>query len=172
MGKRKATGPGARYYLREHGQAFQAYLQSRLGGNVQVLAERLQDYLQFELKTPECCEAFWKGIKPARQGCPASEHFDDYHNILAYAFVHLLDRYLRVWEVLRLLAATLLLPMPKRLSVLDVGSGPAPALYAVTDFYRDVAAFGELNGIDRFTCVHLDLCPIELRAYPKNPAVR
>lgn len=55
---------------------------------------------------------------------------------VAYAGLHLLDRYARVMQVLEHLMQTGRLPIRKKgLNVLEVGSGPAPALYAVHDFY-------------------------------------
>lgn len=55
---------------------------------------------------------------------------------VAYAGVHLLDRYGRVMQVLEFLMKNGRLPLRKvGFKVLEVGSGPAPALYAVHDFY-------------------------------------
>lgn len=55
---------------------------------------------------------------------------------VAYAGLHLLDRYGRVTQILEHLLQEGILPLRKnRVSVLEVGSGPAPALYAARDFY-------------------------------------
>lgn len=62
--------------------------------------------------------------------------FDDSVEALAYAGLHLLDRYGRVSQVLEYLIHIGRLPL--RIGgarVLEVGAGPAPALYATRDFY-------------------------------------
>jgi len=62
--------------------------------------------------------------------------FSHMSEAVAYAGVHLLDRYGRVMQVLEYLMVNGRLPLRKvGLKVLEVGSGPAPALYAVHDFY-------------------------------------
>jgi SAM-dependent methyltransferase len=60
----------------------------------------------------------------------------------AYAFVHLVDRYRRFWSVLEELLRARELPVrDTTLDVLDVGTGPAPALYAVNDFFEELRDF-------------------------------
>ncbi|MFI5898473.1 hypothetical protein ACIA5D_51255 [Actinoplanes sp. NPDC051513] len=61
---------------------------------------------------------------------------------VAYLIWHLSDRYGRVLQVLDRLFAAGHLPLRRsRLSVLEVGAGPAPVLFAVRDFYDDLRAF-------------------------------
>jgi hypothetical protein len=65
----------------------------------------------------------------------------------AYAFVHLVDRYRRFWDVLEALLRTRNLPVRDiSIDVLDVGTGPAPALYAVNDFFEELRAFAQEAG--------------------------
>ncbi len=62
--------------------------------------------------------------------------FSQISEAVAYAGLHLLDRYGRVMQVLEYLMQIGRLPLRKAgLKVLEVGSGPAPALYAAHDFY-------------------------------------
>lgn len=62
--------------------------------------------------------------------------FSDYDEAIAYAGLHLLDRYGRVMQVLHHLMLCGRLPIRKgQVGVLEVGAGPAPALYACRDFY-------------------------------------
>lgn len=151
--------------LRRHGPVFLQHLDDSgvLGQNLKQLAEGLINYLKYELQSQEHCELFWKGIKPALSGCPKDEHFTVYANILAYGFVHLLDRYIRVWEVLRWLVRRAVLPVPRRhAAVLDIGSGPAPALYATADFYQALDSFAVKHEVPRLAVPQLELHPIEL----------
>jgi hypothetical protein len=165
MTKRESRAPGVRRHLREYGQSFLKYLDdnSILENHVNILAESLTHLLKNELQDPETCERFWKGIKPALAGCPEDDHFRMYENILAYGFVHLLDRYLRVWEIMRYLVQLHVLPAPRTgPAVLDIGSGPAPALYAADHFYRCLSAFAATQGIERLAILPPILHPIEL----------
>jgi hypothetical protein len=58
---------------------------------------------------------------------------------LAYTIWHLVDRYGRILQVLDELLARGHLPLRKtRLSALEIGAGPSPALYAIKDFYYDL----------------------------------
>ncbi|WP_189834279.1 hypothetical protein [Streptomyces zaomyceticus] len=60
----------------------------------------------------------------------------------AYTLQHLADRYGRVTQVLEALFAAGNLPIRQRgLTVLEVGAGPAPALYAIRDFYADLISW-------------------------------
>jgi hypothetical protein len=66
---------------------------------------------------------------------------------LAYTIWHLVDRYARILQVLDELVRRGHLPLRKtRLSVLEIGAGPSPALHAVRDFYSDFVEWaGQLD---------------------------
>ena len=79
----------------------------------------------------------------------------------AYAFVHLVDRYRRFWDVLEELARAGNLPVrDSPLDVLDIGTGPASALYAVNDFFEELRAY---SGRTR-DCQRLKTPPPRLRS--------
>lgn len=68
--------------------------------------------------------------------------FDSDAETVAYLIWHLSDRYGRVLQVLDRLFIAGHLPLRRnRLSIMEVGAGPAPALFAVRDFYDDLRAF-------------------------------
>lgn len=80
-------------------------------------------------------------LLPTRRCCDDLQFRDD-DEAAAYATQHLTDRYGRVTQVLERLFSFGHLPFRRQqLAVLEVGSGPAPALYAVRDFYGDIAAW-------------------------------
>jgi hypothetical protein len=83
--------------------------------------------------------------------------------------VHLVDRYRRFWNVLEeLLRATALPVRDTALDVLDVGTGPAPALYAVNDFFEELRVFaGEAND----SCRRLLTPPPRLRSIERSRAM-
>lgn len=65
--------------------------------------------------------------------------FDTDVEVRAYAALHLVDRYGRVLQVLEYLFAVGRLPLRRSgVTALEVGAGPAPALYAIYDFYDDL----------------------------------
>jgi hypothetical protein len=86
---------------------------------------------------------------------------------LAYTIWHLVDRYGRVLQVLDGLFAAGYLPLrKKRMSVLEVGSGPSPASYAVTDFYLDLRTWSASQGEPQ-----VDICPVtNLMLLDRGPA--
>ncbi|MGY5883432.1 hypothetical protein [Modestobacter lacusdianchii] len=70
--------------------------------------------------------------------------FDRPEQAVAYAMWHLPDRYARVVRALDTLFLHGHLPLRKtRMSVLEVGAGPAPAIYATSDYYSDLAQWCE-----------------------------
>jgi hypothetical protein len=96
-----------------------------LSGDLHALGAKL-------LPTRNCCDDLW---------------FRDYDEAAAYMVQHLADRYGRVTQVLERLFAVGHLPLRRRqMSVLEVGAGPAPGLYATRDFYADLALWAEAAG--------------------------
>lgn len=74
--------------------------------------------------------------------------FDDGAEALAYAGLHLLDRYGRVNQVMEYLIKIGRLPLRMHgTRVLEVGAGPAPALYATRDFYAALLRWPGLGDI-------------------------
>jgi len=87
-------------------------------------------------------------LKPVLTSC---DHltFDNGAEALAYAGLHLLDRYGRVNQVLEYLIRIGRLPLRIRgARVLEVGAGPAPALYAARDFYAALLSWPGLGDVE------------------------
>jgi SAM-dependent methyltransferase len=96
-----------------------------LSGDLHALGAKL-------LPTRNCCDDLW---------------FLDNDEAAAYTVQHLTDRYGRVTQVLERLFDAGHLPLRlRKLSVLEVGAGPAPGLYATRDFYADLAQWAEATG--------------------------
>jgi hypothetical protein len=80
----------------------------------------------------------------------------------AYAYIHLLERYRRTWRVLVELTRTGNLPLARYgVRTLDVGTGPAPVLYAVDDFYGALARFAETHRIEPLRLPMPELSAVE-----------
>jgi hypothetical protein len=74
--------------------------------------------------------------------------FNDRAEALAYAALHLLDRYGRVTQILEHLMLAGRLPLRRsEIRLLEVGAGPAPALYATRDFYQSLRDWPARQGI-------------------------
>jgi hypothetical protein len=74
--------------------------------------------------------------------------FDNGAEAIAYAALHLLDRYGRINQVLEYLIRIGRLPARVRgARVLEVGAGPAPALYATRDFYAALLRWPGLGDV-------------------------
>jgi|GEM_PF-2936267 len=73
--------------------------------------------------------------------------FNDRAQAVAYLALHMADRYCRTWLVLEQVLAAGKLPIGKsgNFSVLDVGSGPGPGVFAVRHFYAALAHYAKLH---------------------------
>ena len=113
---------------------------------LKLLADQLSQFLISVLTTPENCKEFWSVIPDIRSACNDITYAKPYA-IEAYAYVHLLDRYWRTWDVLIELTKTAALPLGKEgVRILDVGTGPAPTPYAISDFYELLREYGVVVG--------------------------
>lgn len=106
------------------------------------ISSQLADFLIMRISRtgPEWPEApieFWKRIPDVRSCCSEPRTFEKPLAVEAYAYVHLLERYRRMWRCLKYLTHNAALPLGTHgVRVLDVGAGPGPSLYAIDDFYR------------------------------------
>jgi hypothetical protein len=118
-----------------------------------LLANQLADFIigRIETMRREWSRApveFWRQIPVVLQCCNQPEIFEQPFATEAYAYVHLLERYRRTWASLKYLTYVGVLPLGARgVKALDIGTGPAPALYAIADFYQILTEFAELSNI-------------------------
>lgn len=73
--------------------------------------------------------------------------FEDYYTAIAYVILHFLPRYHLFQLAFSKLLDKHILPYntKKRNDILDIGTGPAPALYALSDVYESLIQFGVLK---------------------------
>lgn len=115
-----------------------------------VIGINLVYCLQEWLRNEDACSTFIQSLRNAIDKCDES-NYNDQPSAFAYAYVHLLERYRRMWAILTKLLRVRALPMgDERLDILDIGAGPAPSLYAAQDFYRQVDYFGALRNVKPF----------------------
>jgi hypothetical protein len=93
---------------------------------------------------PQAPLEFWTRIPEVRTCCSVIGTFERPLAAEAYAYVHLLERYRRTWATLEYLSKVAVLPLGVNgVRVLDIGTGPAPSLYAIDDFYAALRAFAD-----------------------------
>lgn len=137
-----------RQLLKKHGHSFLRWLRDgrREQQALERIAAQLADFLITAIERPrhewpDAPVEFWNRIPDVRSCCSDVTTFEKPFAVEAYAYVHLLERYRRTWATLKYLSRVAALPLGSRgVRVLDIGTGPAPALYAIDDFY---AAFSE-----------------------------
>jgi len=115
---------------------------------VSGLADAVREYVCRSMSLPDgrgldpaAARLFLASLPPVLARCD-EDIYDAPLAAEAYAFVHLVDRYRRFWDVLQSLLIAGALPVRAApLDVLDIGTGPAPALYAVNDFLEELRTF-------------------------------
>lgn len=108
------------------------------------IQHNLTEFIIRHLSTKEDCRDFISRWSSVLRRCNDPATYDDWINILAYAHIHSLERYRRFYAVLAELYKIGQLPMKSwAIRILEVGTGPAPCLYALQDFYEQVTLFAE-----------------------------
>jgi hypothetical protein len=135
-----------------HAAGFDEWLQQRhiLERKVAKLGRDLEIYLlDRRLVTSGAGAQFQKAVPLVIERCD-DDIYGDQAVADAYAWVHLLERYRRAWLATCALFRAGRLPLARQgLEVLDVGTGPAPVLYAISDFHAAVREFAEERGIEQ-----------------------
>ncbi len=163
-----------RQLLKQHGTSFLRWLResTRAQQDLRRTADQLADFLidsidRLRAEWPEAPVEFWTRIPEVRSCCSDVETFEKPLAAEAYAYVHLLERYRRTWRTLEYLSKAAVLPLGVNgVRVLDIGAGPAPALYAIRDFYGALTAFA-----DEFRVPELKLPPPQLACVEQSPSM-
>ena len=161
--RRSRPQPGWQHLLRRHGPEFLAWLEAEgiLNRVFGLLAADLESYLLQTLDGEMAGATFMRAIPDVLKKCN-DDIYDRPLRAEAYAFMHLLERYRRAWRVLEELTSTANLPLARHgVRTLDVGTGPAPVLYAVNDFYGSLTQFAGARQIDDLRLPAPELVAIE-----------
>ena len=142
-----------RQLLLHHGGPFLKWLDDSRAEvrALDLLATQLCNFLIDQIERvysewPDAPIEFWRKIPVVRACCNQPKIFEQPFAVEAYAYVHLLERYRRTWASLKYLTNVAVLPLGTHgVKTLDVGTGPAPALYAIADFYQTLNEFAELS---------------------------
>jgi len=97
----------------------------------------IKEYLSFRMKEPGASRAIASQLLNVLKHCDQIT-YEDEGTAEAYALLHFLDRYHRFQLIFNLLFEKKLMPMRSTgLNILDVGTGPGPSMFAVSDFYSN-----------------------------------
>lgn len=130
-------------WQREHAQSLEEWRRSNASLTIPHLTTLCRAVNDTARQLSSSPHALGAKLPPTRTCCD-DLYFQDYDEAVAYMVQHLTDRYGRVTQVLERLFTAGHLPLRLRqMSVLEVGAGPAPGLYAARDFYADLALWAE-----------------------------
>ena len=151
--------------LKREGADFLAWAREErvLSTKFSLLATALSTLLRGSVPTPEEAHDVWEAVPAVLSRCNEQAAYEKPGAACAYAWLYLLERYVRTWLALERLVQKSCLPMGKHgVRALDVGTGPAPAAFAINDFYSAMVEFSEETDNlkwrqqPRLTCVEID----------------
>ncbi|MYC65072.1 MAG: hypothetical protein F4X12_01920 [Acidobacteriia bacterium] len=101
-------------------------------------------------KREDACDV-WAAVPAVMGNCDDRKTYEMHGAALAYAWLHLPERYIRTWLALQRLLEHCLLPMGSEgVRALDVGTGPGPSAFATHDFYAALVRYAEISGNERW----------------------
>ena len=151
--------------LRQEGPDFLKWVKDQrvLSTKFDVLAKALSSLLRDSIRTSEQASDVWMAVPAVLCRCNEKATYKKPGAACAYAWLHLLDRYVRTWVALELLVEKNCLPMGKNgVRALDVGTGPGPSAFAIHDFYASMIEFSRTRDNSKWrqpshvTCVEFD----------------
>ncbi|MDE0211931.1 MAG: hypothetical protein OXJ64_18880 [Boseongicola sp.] len=123
---------------RREGDDFLKWLRREqcLKKGLDALAIALKATLNDLVRTDADARAVWRVAPAVLRNCNDPETYSKPQAETAYAWLHMLDRYVRTWLAFEHLVRASLLPMGKfGVRALDVGTGPGPSAFATHDFF-------------------------------------
>ena len=158
--------------LRREGSDFLAWLDDNhiLSLKFDVLSRALHSLLNENIRTAEDAFDVWSAAPAVLACCNKQSTYEKPGAALAYAWQHLLDRYVRSWQALEILVEQSCLPMGRYgVNALDVGTGPGSSALAIIDFYTAMIEYSKWKESPKWhqtikvTCVELDQSTNSLR---------
>ena len=158
--------------LKREGADFLAWAREEqvLSTKFSLLATAVSTLLRGSVRTPEEAHDVWEAVPAVRSRCNEQATYDLPGAACAYAWLYLLERYVRTWLALERLVQKSCLPMGKNgVRALDVGTGPGPAAFAIHDFYVAMVGYSEVTGNPKWrqppqvTCVESKKSPNHFR---------
>jgi len=128
----------------------------------QELADCLEKYLLNEVFTSaQSCKLIGRKFLDVLD-IKTNLNYNDPEIVQAYTVIHFLDRYHRFQMVyIRLIEMGIFPCPPYAADILDIGTGPAPALFAISDIYSLLKMFGRKNNIPEFASLRFQTDYVE-----------
>ena len=151
---------------RREGAAVLDWLQTerRLHKGFDALATALRATLDDLVQTASDARAVWRAAPAVLRDCNNPKTFSIPQAETAYAWLHMLDRYVRTWLALEHLVRSRLLPMGRfGVRTLDVGTGPGSSAFATHDFFSALQDYARTTAPTHWkqppeiTCVDRDM---------------
>lgn len=158
-----------RQILKHHSTSYRTWLKKTDWEFVSLdcLSTHLSEFLIGAIRSEADARKFWDVIPVVRAACNEPATYEIPWAAEAYAYVHLLHRYRRTWAVLNHLTADAVLPLGAQgVRALDIGTGPAPALYAIEDFYASLGKFA-----NKLHIKELCIPPVTLNCIENSPSM-
>ena len=158
--------------LRREGADFLAWAREErvLSSKFSLLATALSTLLRGSVLTPKEAHEVWEAVPAVLSRCNEQATYEMPGAACAYAWLHMLERYVRIWLALERLVEKNCLPMGTNgVRALDVGTGPGPAAFAIHDFYVAMVGYSEVTGNPKWrqppqvTCVESKRRPNHFR---------
>lgn len=157
--------PGWTSLLKQDGPDFLAWVRDEqmLARRLDILAAALSSLLHGWIRTPEEAHDVWMAVPEVLGRCNEQATYERPGAASAYAWLHLLDRYVRTWLALERLVQSACLPMGRDgVRALEVGTGPGPAAFGIHDFYATMVRYSEVRNKPKWrqpsdvTCMEID----------------
>ena len=164
--------PGWTHTLRQEGPLFLAWLaeSNALSKRFETIVAAMRKLISNDIRTRQNAQDVWTAVPAVRARCNENATYKLPGAPWAYAWLYLLERYVRTWQAMELLVENCCLPMGKYgVGVLDVGTGPGPSAFAIHDFYDAMVEYASANGKpdfqqpSRIECVESDRATNSLR---------
>ena len=158
---------------RDEGSDFLKWLEDNqiLSRKFKLIEDSLWTLLHREVQTEEDALNVWRVTPAVISCCDDPGTYNLPQAPVAYAWLYLLDRYVRTWMALRLLIEANCASMGKNgVNALDVGTGPGPSAFATHDFYSSMVEYAEQrnsqwNQPAYLTGVELNVSTNQLRSH-------
>ena len=132
------------------------------------LASLLTDYLlDYELCDAKHVQNIALKFDDVLKNCDEITYKEPYVSE-AYVILHFLDRYHRFQLIILKLLKMGRLPTKKNIDCLDIGTGPSPILFALSDVYSLIRKYGLQKNIEKITDVKVTPDYVEQSEYFRN----
>lgn len=113
-----------------------------------LLATKLAEFiLNHRLTDPDFTREVASKFKDVLASCDEIDYQED-TTATAYGILHFLPRFRRFQMTFSKLVDKQVLPLgAKPINSLDIGTGPGPSLYALSDTYKSLKLFGNINNV-------------------------